>query len=160
MSCYDIAARYNSRVFSDGQYRELLRLRTALRLFLHWSEEQAQAQGITGAQHQLLLAIRGSDDPKGPTVGALADSLVLKHHSVTGLLDRAQRNGLVERERDDEHHGTVRLRLTERGRDCLDALTGAHLAELAQLAPSLSPLVKLAEQGAEPSPQPLANTAG
>ena len=36
----------------------------ALRRFLHWSEEQAVAVGLTPAQHQLLLAIRGQAGPE------------------------------------------------------------------------------------------------
>ena len=44
----------------DDQYRELLAFRTALRRFLHWSEQQAELAGLTGQQHQLLLAIRGT----------------------------------------------------------------------------------------------------
>jgi hypothetical protein len=47
---------------SDEDYRRLLELRTGLRRFLRWSEQHAQAAGLTPAQHQLLLAIRGHPD--------------------------------------------------------------------------------------------------
>ena len=57
---------------SNEDYRRLLELRTGLRRFLRWSERQAQAAGLTPAQHQLLLAIRGHPDPRGPTVGDVA----------------------------------------------------------------------------------------
>src|SRR5437016_768377 len=71
----------------DDDYRRLLDLRTGLREFLRWSEQQATAVGITPAQHQLLLAVRGSSDPEGPTIGDLADALLLRHHSAVGLVD-------------------------------------------------------------------------
>ena len=45
----------------EEQFRELLAFRTALRRFLRWSDEQAAAAGLTGQQHQLLLAIRGHE---------------------------------------------------------------------------------------------------
>jgi hypothetical protein len=46
-------------------YERLLAFRTGLRRFLAWSGQQAEAAGITPAQHQLLLAIRGHPDPRG-----------------------------------------------------------------------------------------------
>ena len=66
---------------SAVQYQELLAFRTALRRFLRWSEQQAAAAGVTGQQHQLLLAIRGHDGPGAPTVGDVAEHLLLRHHS-------------------------------------------------------------------------------
>ena len=41
---------------TDEDYQRLLELRTGLRRFLRWSEQQAEAAGVTPAQHQLLLA--------------------------------------------------------------------------------------------------------
>ena len=69
----------------------LLEFRTGLRRFLHWSEEQARAAGLTAAQHQLLLAVRGHDG--GPTIGEVAEQLLLRHHSAVELVDRAERPG-------------------------------------------------------------------
>ncbi len=119
---------------SDSDYRRLLALRTGLRHFLRWSEHQAQAVGITPAQHQLLLAIRGHDDPRGPTVGEIADYLLLRHHSAVGLVDRADTAGLVKRVRDPTDHRVVRLRLTALGERRIEALSALHLEELERLA--------------------------
>src|SRR5579864_2385786 len=96
---------------SDADYERLLALRTGLRHFQRWSEQQASAAGLTPAQHQLLLAIRGHGDQRGPTVGEIADYLLLRHHSTVGLIDRADAAGLVVRTRDPEDHRIVRLRL-------------------------------------------------
>jgi DNA-binding MarR family transcriptional regulator len=125
---------------SDRDYQRLLELRTGLRRFLHWSESQAQAAGITPAQHQLLLAIRGHDDSRGPTIGEIADYLVVRHHSAVGLTDRAVAAGLVARRPDLESPGTVRLSLTARGSDRLDTLAELHVEELARLAPTMEAL--------------------
>jgi DNA-binding MarR family transcriptional regulator len=120
---------------TDADYRELLAFRTGLRRFLRWSEDQANAAGVTPAQHQLLLAIRGADNPDGPTIRDVADALLLKHHSAVGLVDRAETTGLVERVTDRDDHRVVRLRLTAQGRRKIDALSASHLAELKRLAP-------------------------
>jgi hypothetical protein len=44
---------------AQSDYEHLLELRTGLRRFLRWSEDQAKAAGLTPAKRQLLLAIRG-----------------------------------------------------------------------------------------------------
>jgi DNA-binding MarR family transcriptional regulator len=119
---------------TDADYEDLLSLRTGLRRFLRWSEQQAEDAGLTPAQHQLLLAIRGHADPRGPTVGEVADYLLLRHHSAVGLVDRAEAAGLVARARDPEDHRVVRLELTSAGAKRLEALAALHLEELERLA--------------------------
>ncbi len=121
----------------DEVYARLLAMRVSLRRFERWSADQARAAGLTPTQHQLLLAIRGHDDPRGPTTGELAEYLLLQHHSTVGLIDRAEAAGLVTRTRADEDHRVVRLHLTTTGARCLDGLSAAHLEELTRLAPYL-----------------------
>jgi DNA-binding MarR family transcriptional regulator len=115
---------------TDGDYRRLLHFRTSLRRFLRWSEEQAEAEGLTPAHHQLLLAIRGHGAPVGPTVGDVAQSLLIRHNSAVGLVDRAVEAGYVDRIRDSDDQRVVRLRLTTAGARHLARLSRHHLAEL------------------------------
>jgi uncharacterized protein YeaO (DUF488 family)/DNA-binding MarR family transcriptional regulator len=119
---------------SHQDYARLLALRNGLRRFLRWSEQQAQAAGLTSNQHQLLLALRGHDDPRGPTIGEVADYLLLRHHSTVELVDRADAAGLVIRYRDPNDRRLVRLRLTEEGAEHLEALSALHLEELNRLS--------------------------
>jgi DNA-binding MarR family transcriptional regulator len=121
----------------DEDYERLLAFRVGLRRFQRWSEEQAEASGITPAHHQMLLAIRAHGDPQGPTIGDLAHSLLLRHHSVVGLVDRAEAAELVRRVPDASDHRVVRLRLTAHGAEHLEALSALHLEELRRLSPRL-----------------------
>jgi DNA-binding MarR family transcriptional regulator len=127
-------------VSGKPDYEKLLGFRTALRRFLHWSEDEARAAGLTPAQHQLLLAIKGHPGSDAPTVGDLSEHLVLKHHSVVELIDRAVDAGLVRRERDESDHRIVRLLLTPLGESRLEGLSRLHLEELRRLAPLLHSL--------------------
>jgi DNA-binding MarR family transcriptional regulator len=129
---------------TDGEYRRLLELRTALRRFLAWSEERAHEEGLTTAQHQLLLAIRGHDDPRGPTIGDVAGHLLLRHHSAVGLVDRAEALGLVVRRQDADRHRVVRLELTADGERKLARLAARHLDELERLTPAIAALTRAA----------------
>lgn len=124
----------------QSDYARLLGFRTALRRFLRWSEGEARAAGLTPAQHQLLLAVRGHGDPTGPTVGDLAEYLVLRHHSVVELIDRAEAAGLVSRAGDPEDHRVVRVALTSLGERRIEELSLLHLEELRRLAPMLAAL--------------------
>ncbi len=123
---------------ADSDYQRLLIFRDQLRRFLHWSEQQAVEAGITPAQYQLLLAIRGHRGGT-PTIRDVADHLLLRHHSVVGLVDRAEIAGLVERRVDALDHRIVRLHLTKTGSRLLATLAVAHLDELKRLEPLLVP---------------------
>jgi DNA-binding MarR family transcriptional regulator len=138
---------------SDEEYRRLLELRTGLRRFLRWSEQQAQAAGLTPAHHQLLLAIRGHPDPRGPTLGDVASYLLLRHHSAVGLVDRAEAAGLLMRRPDPDNLSVVRLGLTDAGTRQLDALSELHLEELAHLAPTMHALWEALEHDSDGSPR-------
>ncbi len=124
----------------DADYQRLLKLRTSLRQYMHWSELQAQAAGLTPAQHQLLLAVRGHDEPRGPTISDVAGYLLLKHHSTVELVKRAEALGLVGRASDPDDARVVRLSLTAKGAAALESLASLHLEELARLAGDLQSL--------------------
>ena len=143
----------------QSDFEHLLELRTGLRRFLRWSEERAKAAGLTAAKHQLLLAIRGHPDPAGPTIGEIADYLVLRHHSAVGLIDRAEKDGLVKRTPDPDSRSVVRVTLTPAGMSKLDALAEAHLQEITHLAPTMRTLWRQLEDGDGSAPHPAARRA-
>lgn len=125
---------YDEVVPTDKDYERLLTFRTRLREFDQWSRAAAEQQGLTHAQHQLLLAIRGHRGEDGPTIGDVAESLLVKHHTASELVSRAQDLGLVERERDERDNRRVHLRLTAKGNHALQRLTAVHLEEVRRLA--------------------------
>jgi DNA-binding MarR family transcriptional regulator len=157
MSCHDIVYPV---ALTQADFEYLLRLRTGLRRFLRWSEQQAQAAGLTSAQHQLLLAVRGHPGGAPPTIGEIADYLVLRHHSAGELIDRAQAAGLVTRASDPVNGTQVRVSLTRTGAAKLNRLAETHLAELAHLAPTMRALWGALEANASSAPRSLSAQAG
>lgn len=130
-------------------FANLLEFRTMLRRFERWSEQQARAVGLTPTQHQLLLAVKGHKDRRGPTIRELADYLLLRHHSTVELVNRVEAGNLVRRLGDPDDARVVRVRLTELGEDRLAQLTTMHIAELRRLAPILDHLVEESLPGGE-----------
>ena len=126
---------------TQRDFERLLEFRVALRRFQRWSEDQAQAAGVTHVQHQLLVAIKGHAGDMPPTVGDLAGYLLLRPHSTVELVDRAEAADLVERAPDNDDGRVVRVRLTREGERILQQLTSAHLDRLHELAVVLDELV-------------------
>ena len=122
-------------------FENLLAFRVSLRRFQHWSEEQARAAGLTHVQHQLLVAVKGHYGEFPPTVGEVADYLLLRHHSAVELVHRAVAAGLVRRRSDPRDGRVARVELTEEGDRLVTELTHAHLAELHKLSAVLNRLV-------------------
>lgn len=73
--------------------------------------ESAREHGITPQQGQLLCVLMAQ--PYG--MSELGATLGLAKSSLTGLVDRTERNGLVRREPDPRDHRAVRIALTPRG---------------------------------------------
>lgn len=73
--------------------------------------ESAREHGLTAQQGQLLCVLM----PQAYSMGELGAMLGLAKSSVTGLVDRTARNGLVQRESDPDDTRTVRVALTPRG---------------------------------------------
>lgn len=121
-------------------FEHLLEFRSSLRRFERWSEDQARAAGLTHAQHQLLVAVKGHPGGEPPSVGDLASWLLLRHHSTVELVDRAEAVGFVRRNADARDGRLVRVALTELGERILSDLTPAHLVQLHSLAAVLDEL--------------------
>jgi DNA-binding MarR family transcriptional regulator len=119
------------------EYRALSDFRYEIRRFLHFSEEAARAAGLEPQQHQMLLAIRGLADGEGPTIGQIAEHLVLRPHSAVGLADRLEQRGLLERVRSEADRRQVRVRLTVEGAESVRRLSTIHREELRHSAPGL-----------------------
>jgi DNA-binding MarR family transcriptional regulator len=124
-----------------SEFEKLLDFRVALRKFQRWSEDQARDAGLTHVQHQLLVAVKGHIGKLPPTVGNLAEYMLLRPHSTVELIDRTEAAGLVQRLPDASDGRVVRVRLTADGERIVQRLTRAHLERLHGLAAVLDDLV-------------------
>ncbi len=125
-----------------SQYETLAAFRYALRQFVHFSEEAAQAAGITAQQYQTLLAIKGFPGRDNVTVSELAERLQLRHHSTVGLIDRLVAEKMLARAPSAEDRRRVFVHLTERGENVLGKLASAHEEQLKRIGPKLGLLLK------------------
>jgi DNA-binding MarR family transcriptional regulator len=117
---------------TDAEYQALGEFRRSIRDFLKFSEEGAQAQGISSQQHQALLAIRSHLGLGPMTVGELAESLLIKNHSAVELVARMAERDLIERIASDEDRRRVLLRLRPAGARALETISRRNLRRLGQ----------------------------
>jgi DNA-binding MarR family transcriptional regulator len=124
------------------EYESLSAFRYSLRRFLRFSEDAAEAVGLTPHQHQALLAIKGFPGRDYVTNGELAERLQIKHHSAVGLVNRLEAQGLIVREQGDSDRREVYVTLTRRGAELLEKLAAVHQEELQAVAPQLTTILK------------------
>jgi len=90
--------------------------RSALRHFLSVSERVASRHGLTPQRYLLLLLIKGAPDRRQrTTVTELTDSMQLAQHTVTELVNRAVKVGLVRREASLDDRRVTYVSLTAEG---------------------------------------------
>ena len=130
-----------SAKLSKSQYETLAAFRYALRQFLRFSEEAAQAVGIPPQQHQALLAIKGFPSRDSVTVSELTERLQLRHHSTVGLIDRLVEEKLVLRTPSDKDRRQILIKLTPKGEKILEKLSFAHSKQLRHMGPELKILL-------------------
>jgi DNA-binding MarR family transcriptional regulator len=122
-----------SKQLSDADYRRLYEFRARLVRFTRASDQRVRDAGLTPTHYLLLLGIRASASSRGPTIGDMAEFLILKHHSVVELVDRAEAAGLIKRSPDPDDGRVVRLGLTASGKQRLERVAAVNYRELEQL---------------------------
>lgn len=126
----------------DLLLKTLAEFRYELRRFLLFSESAALEAGLQPQQHQLLLQVAGAPEDTDLTIAYAAERLGLKHNSAVELVDRSEREGLVERRADVNDKRRAILRVTRKGKLVLGRLAGSHAEELNELAPRLTGALK------------------
>ena len=125
-------------LFRPAQFAAIADFRHEWRRFLAFSEAAAAAAGLPAQQHQALLAIAGHRGPDAPTVGLLAERLLIAPHTAAELVSRMAATGLLTRTAADADRRRTELALTDAARTLLHRLTDAHLRELDHLGPILA----------------------
>jgi len=126
------------RSLTTADYQALAELRHEIRRFLHFSEQAARRAGLEPRQHQLMLSLKGLPPRVRPSIGELAQRLLIEHHSAVELVNRLAKGGYVQRERDGEDRRAVLVSLTRKGEKILRDLSLDHRAELRVQGPALT----------------------
>ncbi|MEU7860642.1 MarR family transcriptional regulator [Nonomuraea sp. NPDC049141] len=97
--------------------------------------ESAREYGLTQQQGQLLCVLMAQ--PYG--MSELGTVLGLAKSSLTGLVDRTERNGLVERKPDPQDSRAVRVALTRKGAKLVDEFYAETCRRVEELTSGFAP---------------------
>ena len=122
---------------SKAEFEAIAAFRSAIRRFLRFSEQAARQERVTPQQHQLLLALKGFPERDYATVSELAERLQMRQHSMVGLIDRTESQGLVRREPGTVDRRQVFIHLTDGGNAILLRLSVQHRRELLTMRDAL-----------------------
>lgn len=103
----------NREGLDDAEEQILACLRTLMRAVDSHSRRLRDEFGLTTPQ---LFVLRELARRKATTAGELARGVHLGQPTIKVILDRLESHGLVERSRDEEDRRSLRIRLTEEGR--------------------------------------------
>jgi DNA-binding MarR family transcriptional regulator len=84
------------------------------RVYLRLDQALLDRVGVTTAQIGALFFLQGND---GCLLSQMGQGLMLDKSAITGLVDRLEKKGLIERRDDPTDRRAIRLRLTRAGRD-------------------------------------------
>lgn len=126
-----------SSPISKAEFESIAAFRYTMRKFLRFSEQAARREHITPQQHQLLLQIKGYPSRDYATVSELANRLQMRQHSMVGLIDRTEAQGLVRREPGTVDRRQVFVHLTAAGEQMLHRLAMQHRRELITMRDTL-----------------------
>jgi DNA-binding MarR family transcriptional regulator len=118
---------------TKADFSALSEFRYQIRRFERFSENAAQAEGITPLQYLLLLHVKGYEGRDWASVGELAERLQAQQHGVVALLKRCEAAGLVQRRQSTVDRRKVEVYLLPAGETVLARLAAIHRAELQSL---------------------------
>jgi DNA-binding MarR family transcriptional regulator len=118
------------------------------------TKELARRAQLTGPQLTVVKVLESIGDV---SLSELSDKIRAQNSTVTGIIDRMEREGLVVRERSTADRRVIRIRLTEKGsrlarevpvepmeifRSALDGLTPTEQRDLVRIVTKLAKRVK------------------
>ncbi len=120
---------------SEIEFEALANLRYRIRKFRQFSADAASRLGLSPAEHQTLLAIKGFGTGGEISVSSLAEKLFLAPDAAMELAEALKARGFLTIIAKPKNRIVVRL--TDRAEELLRRLTPAHLYEIREMAPEL-----------------------
>lgn len=104
------------------------RLSRLSRFFERDLQEVFSEHNLQPGEFDILATLRRADrEGTGLTAGQLADSAMVTSGAITNRLDRLLAKNLITRETDPDSRRTIRISLTPRGREVIDAALRDHV---------------------------------
>jgi len=98
----------------DEVYRIWVRMHRVVELIVRAREKELARYGVPIRQVATLFAINAFQDKA--TLTQLAEFLGRRPHTISSILTRMEKDGLIRKRADEARHNVVRVALTDKGR--------------------------------------------
>ncbi|MDV3350098.1 MarR family transcriptional regulator [Leptothoe sp. LEGE 181152] len=116
-----------------GTIRELVR---AYQAFANYSEGFVRKHNLTPSQFDVIATLGHA---QGMSMGAIGEKTLITKGTLTGVVDRLIKKGLVTRKTPPENRRSVIVQLTPDGEALFDQVFPAHIADMKQHFVSFNP---------------------
>jgi MarR family transcriptional regulator, 2-MHQ and catechol-resistance regulon repressor len=113
--------------------RELVR---AYQAFYDYSAQHIRELGLTPPQFDVICTLGNTD---GMSMSKLGEKTLITKGTLTGIIDRLERKGLVRREVPEENRRSFTVVLTLEGEKVFEEVFPAHIAYLKKCFADLTP---------------------
>ncbi len=104
-------------IFTDKDFTLWWRLFQTRRVLLKARNKELNVYGITNSHAAVLFVIKVVSATEAEvTPGKIAKWMLREPHTISALLDRMEREGLVKKAKDMEKRNLIRISMTEKGR--------------------------------------------
>ena len=101
--------------------RAFIALQKAADKLAQQAEQLVKANGLTGAQYNVLRILRGAE-PDGLACSTISERMISHDPDMTRLLDRMEKRDLITRQRQTDDRRVVKTRITGGGLELLKQL--------------------------------------
>ena len=101
--------------------RAFIALQKAADKLAQQAEQLVKANGLTGAQYNVLRILRGAE-PDGLACSTISERMISHDPDMTRLLDRMEKRDLITRQRQTDDRRVVKTRITGGGLELLKHL--------------------------------------
>jgi DNA-binding MarR family transcriptional regulator len=111
----------SQRVSLPTEDRAFISLQKAADKLALQAEQLLKANGLTGAQYNVLRILRGAE-PDGLPCSSISERMISHDPDMTRLLDRMEKRNLITRQRQSDDRRVVKTRITNSGLELLKKL--------------------------------------
>jgi DNA-binding MarR family transcriptional regulator len=109
------------RASLPSEDRAFIALQKAADKLAQQVEHLLKANGLTGAQYNVLRILRGAE-PDGLPCSSISERMISHDPDMTRLLDRMEKRNLITRQRQSDDRRVVKTRITSAGLEVLKKL--------------------------------------
>lgn len=129
-------SQFTTQAVANAPFLPLLRqLARTYQAFVAYSDAHVRQLGLTPSQFDAIVTLGNTE---GMSMKTLAEKTLVTKGTLTGIVDRLEKKGLVRREVPPHNRRSFKIVLTEAGKETFEQVFPSHVEHLGQRLKGLS----------------------